>query len=436
MIKIILKNLWNRRGRYAWLFIELVIVTCVGWYVIDEAAVSLQDSMLPLGYDSERLVVVDVANLVEGNKGFAEAESDSLSRIRNFNRLLDKVRAYPGVEQVSANDAAVIINGQFTNLNNFRAGVPADTTVGASHVMTFLPGQHFFETYGIEALPGYPSAEELSARSYSPYEYVITEDLAKLYWPDGDYHNRAFMNVTRNGDTLAMPVVGVVHNVRFHSPSRSRALAFKYYESDRYPFDEATLVLRLAPGTDVDAFVHDFHRWAAKKLRTGNYYCKTVTAHSDLVANVEVGFGVSAHRSTMLCLAAFFLINLVLGVTASFYLQARRRVGEMGVHRSFGARRAHIVAMLMGEAAVLATLAVAVGCAIYLQYALKSGLAEGYNHNEMLNLITTPLSSFASHFAIISGIVYVLILLCTLLGSYLPARKVSRVEPVDALRDE
>ena len=54
----------------------------------------------------------------------------------------------------------------------------------------------------------------------------------------------------------------------------------------------------------------------------------------------------------------------------------------------------------------------------------------------MLNLLTTPLSTFASHFAIISGIVYVLILLCTLIGSYLPARKVSRVEPVDALRDE
>ena len=40
------------------------------------------------------------------------------------------------------------------------------------------------------------------------------------------------------------------------------------------------------------------------------------------------------------------------------------------------------------------------------------------------------------HFFVISAIVYALILVCTLIGTYLPAREVSRVDPVDALRDE
>ena len=60
----------------------------------------------------------------------------------------------------------------------------------------------------------------------------------------------------------------------------------------------------------------------------------------------------------------------------------------------------------------------------------------GHSNNQMYNIIDTWVSHPVEHFFVISAIVYALILVCTLIGTYLPAREVSRVDPVDALRDE
>ena len=54
----------------------------------------------------------------------------------------------------------------------------------------------------------------------------------------------------------------------------------------------------------------------------------------------------------------------------------------------------------------------------------------------MYNLIYTWVSHFWQHFAIVSAIVYAIILICVVIGTWLPARRVSRINAVDALRDE
>lgn len=44
--------------------------------------------------------------------------------------------------------------------------------------------------------------------------------------------------------------------------------------------------------------------------------------------------------------------------------------------------------------------------------------------------------SFMLHFTIVSLIIYVILIAVVSAGVYLPARRISRVSPVDALRDE
>jgi ABC-type antimicrobial peptide transport system permease subunit len=147
-------------------------------------------------------------------------------------------------------------------------------------------------------------------------------------------------------------------------------------------------------------------------------------------------YGISTERNTKLLLAVFFLVNLVLGVIGSFYLQTRRRVTEMGVHRSFGASRRNIIAILMGEGFALTTVSFIIGDLLYLQYALKYGLDTGFGNNIMYNIINNWVTNFNEHFAIISAVVYVILMACVAIGVYLPARSVSRINPVDALRNK
>ena len=166
-------------------------------------------------------------------------------------------------------------------------------------------------------------------------------------------------------------------------------------------------------------------------LKFGNLFVRSVVSYDDHIKDMEYGYGVTNtyRMNTVLCL--FFLINLVLGVTGTFWLQTRSRCEEVGVMLSYGANPSHIIRMLLGEGAVLATIAVVIGCFIYLQYGLSEGL---YTMGEPFG--NYWINDFTYHFVAVSVIVYIVIVAVVLLGVYIPARKISRILPTEALRDE
>ena len=102
---------------------------------------------------------------------------------------------------------------------------------------------------------------------------------------------------------------------------------------------------------------------------------------------------------------------------------------------SFGGRPGHIVRLMLGEGAVLTTIATAVGCFLYLQFALSEGLSNGvtdfgFKRKEYWT------DYFGWHFLIVSLIIYAILLVVVSIGVYLPARHISRIQPTEALRDE
>ncbi len=431
MLKIIFKNLWNRRSRCAWIFIELIVVTCLAWYILDPAIVSWYDASLPLGYDADRLVVVEVATLPATDPRY---DSDT-TRVAadDMNRMLAKIKNFGGVENLSASKGT--LNAPSVSFDQLKAGLPCDTVVGVVNSLSFIPGQHFLETYGIRSVPGSPSVEELSARSYTDFnEAVITEDFANLYWPGENAVGKRFIRGSEENREY-ITVAGVVGNFRYQSFNRTNCAVF-FFWNPTFPRDNFSITVRLAPGESPHDWADRFRPWAVKEMLTGNYYVKSVTPFENIIAATEYDFGITAERRTAWLLAAFFLINLVLGVLGSFYLQTRRRIGEMGVHRAFGARRGNIFGMLMGESVVLATLAFIIGDILYLQYALKAGFNNGFTNNNAYNVIDTWVTHFGEHFAVISAIVYIIIIICVVVGTWIPAARVSRISTVDSLREE
>ncbi len=96
MLQLIFKNLWNMRGRYAWLFLELIIITGITWFIIDRTVVSLSDKYLPLGYESDRLVRVAIGTLPTDHP--EHAQTDSATNADNAYSLIAKLRRIEGVE--------------------------------------------------------------------------------------------------------------------------------------------------------------------------------------------------------------------------------------------------------------------------------------------------------------------------------------------------
>ena len=103
--------------------------------------------------------------------------------------------------------------------------------------------------------------------------------------------------------------------------------------------------------------------------------------------------------------------------------------------KAFGARPSYIVLSMVLEGVVMALITWAVGCTIYLQYAMKEGLADKMR-NTFGMMPNDWASDFSTHFTVISAILLALVLIVVVAGIYIPARGISRVNPVDAIRNE
>lgn len=449
-MKTIFKNLWNRRRQNAWLFIELIVVTALSWVLADFVVVSFADTSMPMGFDVDRLAVVNIKSLTPEAPGY-DAEADtSAKKITAIHAVMSKVRAYPGVKRATNlfNYSMIGANSRMTS--NFDTGNDARDTVAKMHAsLYYMPGEEFFETYGIESLPGSPSIEEISKTRYQTYgDLVISRQLGEVYWPG---ENAIGKRVVTNGwqvrsqgaDTVWGTVRAVVDGVRWHSMDRTYAVQYicsgtlDDLTPDRYgDVNELNVVMRLRDGVDMDDFLQEFRQWANTDLRIDNFYVLSVKPYADIIYDTEESYGVHTERNLQMLLALFFLLNLVLGTVGSFWLQTRKRVEEIGVRRAYGARRRHIVGMLLGESWVLTTISVLTGVLLYLQWAVRNSLNNGFGNNGDLNLVDNWVSHFGEHFAIISVIVYVIILACVLVGTLIPAISASRVNVTDALRDE
>ena len=430
MFKLIFKTLWARRRRNGWLLAELVVVCILSWAIFDPVLVLTHDRHLPLGFDPERLCLLSVDMLHPQAPGYDPAAADSAGRVDAFLNLVQRVRQHPDVESSTPVYAYAFPCSQGNASSSYTAeGDSVDRNVC---IINYLPHTQFFETYGFQACKG-SSPEELS--DVSGFRLVLTESTLRTFFHTDDPRGKRFWECG-DGDTTYIPIAGAVGTIRYRTTWRPSPIGFvPMFESELAESipAEMRIVLRLKGGVSMERFVHDFQPWMLANVRAGNLYARDLTPYPRLIREQEAGeVGSIYHRN--LLVAVFFLVNLCLGVVGTFWLQTRTRREEIGVMLSFGSTPRRIVGLLLGEGAVLTTIATLVGCFIYLQYALSEGLAVG---TEWINPTETYwVDSFPLHFLAVSAFVYVLLLVVVLVGVYIPARRISRIPPTEALRDE
>lgn len=438
MLKIILKNLWQRRRQNAWLFAELIIVTILTWIIVDPTVVGIYDMNSDLGYDADRIVRVTVkaypkaADLYDPAYESEEAQEDA------YNTLLTKASKLPMVE-ISSYLTHGIDDWSTINQGLSIGNEAIDTVVGGIYGVNLARGEKFFTLYGIETTEGSPSAEELDSGILGDNDVVITESVDRTYWPDrrGTKDKRFIKGVKPDGDTIFRNVAAIVKDFKYHAATRTGAVVLQPERYDYRGKKWIELTLRLADGVNVDDYIRDYRKIISDDLHIGNYYVSEIKTQYEQIGFIDRSDGFSARRNLHFFIAALFLINLIIGVVGCVWLQTGKRVTELGVLRSYGALKSQIIKMLIGESVVMATIAYVIGELIYLQYALKEGLSIGNENNAYyIEPFNIWVNNFAEHFAIVSAIVYLIIIVCVILGTYFPARHVSRIEPVDALRYE
>lgn len=431
MLKLILKTLYARRRRNGWLLAELILVCILSWAIFDPVLVLTFDRHLPLGYDPDRLCVMSVDVLHPQAPGYDASLADSAGRVDAFLNLLERVRQHPDVECCTPVSRYAFPGSQGNSWNVLTA--EGDTVDSQVLTVPFVPHTHFFETFGFSAGKG-ASPEELSDIP-SPMQVVLTEATLRYFFHTDDPRGKRFWECDEN-DTTYISVAGAVGTMRYRNVWRPIATVYLPMpigtRADDIPQD-MRIVIRLKEGVSMKRFLHDFQPWMLANVRAGNLYARDLMPYSRLIADSESSEVNSIYHRNLL-MAVFFLVNLCLGVIGTFWLQTRTRREEVGVMLSFGATPRRIVGQMLGEGAVLTTVATLVGCFVYLQYALSEGLA--VTSDWIRPVETYWIDSFALHFLAVSAFIYVVLLVVVLIGVYIPARKIAGIPPTEALRDE
>lgn len=418
-------------GRGAiWLFLELVIITVVAWVVFDPAIVNLYYKSLPSGYDNDRLLYAEtILNRIS---------VDDLVTDERKQEMIRRLESVEGIERVYVNDKNWHSIG-FDNFSFHRLKKDQDTLWVPQIIFTH--DASFFETYGLKPLPGSPSAKELSHIQSRSNEIVLTRSAAISYFGTDDVVGKHVQEMVNN--TLdELTVAGVVEDIRV-SPARAvRSLLFSPSDLKVY---NIYFAIRLKKGINPKRFVEEHGKELIAQGKTDYCRIRRLMTFNEHLQQMELDEGRPQEVNRSLTLALFFLVNLCLAVIGTVWLQARRKTEECGIRRAFGATRSRLLFSFLADAALMATVAVVIGCFIFLNYAYSGfEIANGYENFDTMYRpeFFTPKSDrtwvehFMPHFLIVSGIVYLIILCTVLIGTTIPALNIIGTKVTDALRDE
>lgn len=319
-----------------------------------------------------------------------------------FDRLVEELRALPGVDHVGLVSNGPLLGGLETGAFITSA---ADTVSAAWYDAS--PG--WFATLGLGMRLGRGFSDD--DRAGAPRVAIVNEAMAARAWPG---RNPLGERLTRPGDQAALEVIGVVPDVPPFTPGRP-AEPEVYWPYAQAPRWASFVVLR--------------HRGDAGPLTRAlearlHAIDPDLTVSAVLPLEARVARMLRRPQFNMLLIGAFGAVALLLtgagvfGVLAAS-VEGRRR--EFGVRLAVGASASGVVWMVMREGIVLAATGATIGAVLAFAGArLAANLVPGV----------------APADAVAFGAAALTLLVAAVTGTWLPARRAGRVDPMTALRAE
>jgi len=320
--------------------------------------------------------------------------------------MADRTRALPGIDAVTvAHDIPLAIGG-----SNDIVSIPGvDPPPGADYhrISSNQVDPEYFETMGISVLAGRAFTED--DRPGAARVIIVSDSAARTYWPG---ENPLGIEILSSSGRTGYRVVGVAADVKIDTLGESPQPLI-YHPLAQRTTSEYYLVALGRPAPAVIAgmlrqVVRDTNpRLLIMESKTMEENLSVVLFPSRMAALLLGTFGALA-----LCLATIGLYGVV-----SFTVSRRTR--EVGIRMSLGADAAAVIALVLrGAMAVVAVGGLLGLAAAYGLAQLIGQFLVGTDPGDPVTLIGVPL---------LLGTVAVL-------AAFIPARRASRVDPVEALR--
>jgi putative ABC transport system permease protein len=396
------------------LTMTLVLMASAGLFVTSFVRLT----RVPLGFTPDALAAARVP--------LAGTRHDGDAPLREFAaRLLERARAVPGVSDAAIGSSLPLGSGPVVRLVAADRPRPSPDREPSAIVRAVDPG--YFRTLGIRLVSGRPfSATDVAG---APRVAIVNEYLASLLFPGESAVGRRIDLArartpwtNRPGPLLVVGVAAHVKDVGINEVEFGNL----YLPFAQAPAPDVELVVR----TSIPASgVADLLRGIAADIDPDLPPSRLTTMTQ------RVDEALQGDRLNMLLIAGFAAVAIVLaaiGIYGAMACAVQERTREFGVRLALGQQPRAMVRATLWESARFGVLGGALGLSITLVIARLLGnalyLVRG-EHNGLLYGVTTtdPI--------VLGGAALSLILIATLAG-VIPARQVSRVDPLVALRAE
>jgi putative ABC transport system permease protein len=389
--------------------VALAVVLLVGATLLVRSLWKLQE--VPPGFSAAQVTAMDVS--------LPTAVYPEGSQVPFYERLQDRVRTLPGVDAVGA------VNILPLSANYDSRGVQVEDhprPEGQAHspqARSVTPG--YFAALGVPLLRG--RLFDARDADTSPLVVVISEAMARAYWPGEDPMGR---RITFNsgipedkqqevGGAGSREVVGIVGDVRHLQLDEAPVPMFYTPHAQQPSYHTMTLVVRAAADTPgLAASVRD----ELRQMDAGVPLFQVRTVDQVLARAVAQ----PRLRAWLLAIFAALAGGLAaLGVYGVVSYVVQQRTAEIGVRMALGASRGDVLTLLLGQGLRPVAIGVAIGLAG--AWALSRALGA-----LLFGVTPGDLPSYA--------VAAVGLTLAALAATLVPARRAASVDPAIALRAE
>ena len=373
-----------------------------------------RSQQVPLGFNPRGVLTMSIA--------LPSSRYDSPDKIvRFYDQLVEKVRQIPGV-----NAAAICSNTPFDHHqwdSSFHiTGTPPDPPGQEPISEMAIVSPDYFSALGMPILRGRDfGAEDVKGR---PATVLIDALAAQKFFPGINPIGRQIDDPVTIGPPTAngnpVTIIGIVPHTRNNAPGEkeeTRNLPMMYFSASQFAKEEENLVVRAKAGFNLHSLINPIRNEIAALDRD--------QAVSDIATMEEnIDESLASQRLTMTLLGVFAGLALILasiGLYGVMALIVTQRTREMGIRFALGASRGDVLWLVLGQGAVLVGIGLTAGLlgAFVASRALRSVLYD-----------VAPLDPAA----LISALAT--LSLVALIACFLPARRASLVDPIEALRME
>jgi putative ABC transport system permease protein len=398
MLTHLFKLIWNKKKQNALLITEMFISFIVMFAVFTLVVFSYRNYKQPMGFDYEDVWAINFTP-PENIKGYDSAVifHDALKKEMMAMGPIKEI-SFCGFNfpfSMSTSNGMVSYGNQKSKMTNIYS---TEETYKALLDMHMLEGRWF--------------TKEDDASKYTPA--VMTKKMKEELFGNESPIGKVLgdFDPTKGVSQNRFKITGVVDDIKDKGSYQAVENGL-YTKMDSSAIRWAgNMLVKVQPGTGA-AFESKLFKTLSNAIGTSieieHLDKKLVSKNKVMLVPMIIGFIV----------AGFLIINVALGLFGVLWYNINKRRGEIGLRRAVGATGNSVSKQLVGEALVLSTISLIIGCFFAFQFPL-------------LNVFDLPAGIYLIAIVLAVAFIYALVTVCALY----PGKQAAAIYPAVALHED